>query len=368
MIYKNFGVDGEKISVLGLGTNGLGDLQNHDDAGVENRIRIYRSALERGVNYFSTAQLYGEGFAQEVLGKALGRRRNKITIASKFNPDSGSVKEFKKSLEESLRRLKSDYIDIYQMHWPNASVSLELVCGALAGFVKQGKVRYIGVSNFNHNLLEKVSMIVKDKSFAVVENEYNVWERSAEKEILNYCGKKGLILAAYSPLNRGKIVWNKKQFKVLQALSKKYRKTPAQIILNWLVSRTPVVALVRTDKISHLIENTDSFDFKLEAGDIRLINRTFVGRMRWVSLDKIELEGGGYRTEEEAIANRLNLLPSPQTLADNLKVYDMFKPLRLVPFKGKYRFDNYDYWGELKKYWAWRILWGVSRPVPAYIT
>jgi len=373
MIYKSLGGTEEKISALGLGTNGIGNRRNYNKLIVDTRIKIYKKAVDLGINYFSTAELYGEGFADEILAKAIKNKRKEIIILSKFNPENASSpKNSKRSLEGSLRRLQTDYIDIYQMHWPNALVSMEVVVSTLEKFLKQGKIRYIGVSNFDLNLIKKFSNLLQGRSFVTVENEYNILERSAEKGLLKYCEKNGQTLIAYSPLNHGRLSWNPIHLKILHYLSSKYGKKPMQIIISWLVSHNPVVSLVKTNNIKHLMENVDSLNLKLEREDIELIDNTYLSKLKYVMTEQIFLRNTDYRNEVEALENKLNLLPSPQVLAENIKAYNLFKPLRLV-FKGKsskhyYNLDDYDYMGELKKYWAWRIAFGIHKPIPSYVT
>lgn len=375
MKYKKLGNTQEEISSIGLGTTGSGSYSNIDHQKTNQRIKLYQQAVDLGLRYFDTAEIYGGGYAEEVLGKAIKGIRDKVFIASKFNPNNNSFKGIMKSIEGSLKRLNTDYIDLYQVHWPNPLIPVSETMDALERLVKQGKIRYIGVSNFSLDELKDAQIFLKKEQIVSIQVEYNLLDRTIEKKTLPYCMKNRVTVIAYSPLNQGKITWRKEQDSVLYDMAEKYEKSPFQIILNWLILHPPVIALTRVDSFEHLAENISSTSFALDESDQELLNNTFCEHCIYVPTEKIRVNGMDnqpiYTSIQEAIENKLDLIPSPEILAENILQRKAFKPIRLVPSKdpfGRYDYDPvpYDFKGEIKKYWAWLIAYGPNVPIPAY--
>jgi aryl-alcohol dehydrogenase-like predicted oxidoreductase len=375
MIYKKLGNTETQISAIGLGTTGSGSYANIDTERTKKRIDLYRHAIDMGINYFDTAELYGGGYAEEVLGEAVKGMRDKVFIASKFNPGNSSFDDVLKSVEGSLRRLKVDYIDLYQIHWPNPLIPISETMRALEDLVDQGKIKYIGVSNFSLNELREAQSSLKNEPLVSMQVEYNLLDRTIEHEILPDCAKNNVTVIAYSPLNKGKLSWSEEQKKLLHSLAIKYESSSSQVILSWLVSHSPVIALTRTSSLKHLRENNLSTEFVLEGTDLELMGKVFCEQHITVATEKIRVNGiddrAVYISVHEAIENKLDLIPSPSILAENALLRKEFKPVRLVPTKdrmGKYDYDldSYDLMGEAKKYWAWIIAYGNDVPIPAY--
>ena len=280
-----------------------------------------------------------------------------------------------KSVEGSLKRLNTDYIDLYQVHWPNPLIPISETMEALEKLVEQGKIKHIGVSNFSLDEFKEAQKFLQKERIISLQVEYNLLDRTIEKEILPYCTKNNVSVIAYSPLNQGKLTWRNKQTIILDNIAKKHRKTFYQIILSWVISHSPVVALTRADSFEHLKENILSTAFTLDKSDLKLINNTFCEQPINVPVQKIRVnkidDRPAYSSVQEAIKNKLDLIPSPQILAENILSRKIFKPIRLVSTKdhaGKYDYDldSYDLMGEIKKYWAWIIAYGPNVSIPAY--
>jgi aryl-alcohol dehydrogenase-like predicted oxidoreductase len=378
MKYKQLGATEEKISVIGLGTTGSGTAADSNVQKAENRIRIYKTGIELGINLFDTSELYGGGYAEELLGKAIHGARDKIIIASKFNPDNSSFSGVMKAVEGSLLRLKTDYLDLYQVHWPNPFVPLSETIAALEDLVRQGKIRHLGVGNFSLDEIREAQSFCRHEVLATIEEEYNLMCRDIEKDIIPYCTEKSITVLAYSPLNRGTLSWNPEQRELLETLARKHDAGPAQIIMNWVVGHVPVVALTKTDNLDHLRTAVHAIDLRLDEDDIKKINATFRSKLCMIPTDQISLQPSEnrpiYHTVEEAMHNKYKWLPSPEMLSRNLLFKGTFKPIRLVARRSTadnnnsaIHMDRYDLIGEMKKFWAWRIAYGDDRPIPAYV-
>ncbi len=375
MKYKKLGDTSVKISAIGLGTTGSGSYLNIDHQKTKQRIELYQQAIDLGLTYFDTAEIYGGGYAEEVLGRAIKGIRDKVFIASKFNPNNNSFDMVMKSVEGSLKRLNTDYIDLYQVHWPNPLIPISETMEALEKLVEQGKIKHIGVSNFSLDEFKEAQNFLQKEKVISIQVEYNLLDRTIEKEILPYCTKNNVSVIAYSPLNQGKLTWRNKQTVILDNIAKKYGKTSCQIIFNWLISHSPVIALTKINNSEHLKENILSTVFTLDKSDLKLINNTFCEKPINVPTQKIRVnkidDRPAYSSVQEAIENKLDFIPSPQILAENILSRKIFKPIRLVSTKdrtGKYDYDldTYDLMGEIKKYWAWIIAYGPNVPIPAY--
>ncbi len=270
MTFNKLGNSELQISAIGLGTGGA--FGNKSDSDL---VELVRSAIDLGINFFDTAESYFNGRSEVILGKALEGLKDKVIIASKFSPDHSSEAKIVKALDGTLARLKSDYIDLYQIHWPNMIVPLEETLGTLEKQVKKGKIKCIGISNFSLKRIKKSVEILKLYPLASVQNEYNFSERSVETKILPFCRKYDVTFIAYNPLSSGFPLKNKSQAYIVSKLSKKYKKSEAQIVLNWLISKENVVAISGTTSHLHLLENAGATSFLMESSDLDLFDKSF---------------------------------------------------------------------------------------------
>lgn len=198
-----------EASVIGLGCNNFG--RRLDEAATD---EVMRAALDAGITFFDTADVYGATLSEEFLGRALGARRDEVLIATKFGSPidgerkgGGSAAYVRRACEDSLRRLGTDRIDLYQIHFPDANTPLEETMGALDELVRAGKVREIGCSNFTAEMIEAGDRISTEKGvarFASVQNEYSLLRRGPEKNgVLAACKQYGLAFVPYFPLASG---------------------------------------------------------------------------------------------------------------------------------------------------------------------
>jgi aryl-alcohol dehydrogenase-like predicted oxidoreductase len=195
-----------EVSLAGLGCNNFGWR-----IGEEPSAAVVNAALSAGINFFDTADMYGDGRSEEFLGRALGPRRNSILIATKFGltvsgrPAGGHPSYVRSACEDSLGRLATDRIDLYQLHRPDPAVPIAETLGALRDLIQEGKVREIGCSNFSAEQLREAETAGQGPGarFASVQNEYSLIKREAEAEVLPECARSGLAFLPYFPLASG---------------------------------------------------------------------------------------------------------------------------------------------------------------------
>lgn len=365
---KNLGAAQTKISSVGLGTGtGFKYLNKKRD---QELIYILQKALDLGTNFIDTAEVYFDDHAEVLIGKAFKKNRRKVFIATKFSPEHSHYKEVLKSAEGSLKRLQTDYIDLYQIHWPNPVVPVEKTLKALEKLVKLGKVKYIGVSNFSLRQLKDVQKVSKIPIVSL-QTEYNLLERSIEYDLLPYCEKNKITIIAYTPLNSGNILKIEKYSKFFLNLSKKYNKTPSQIILNFLISHASVVAIPATTSVIHLEENAKSTDFVLEKSDLELLSKTFTTKVIDIDTAKIWVASisnhAAYKTIKEALDNKLNFFPSPFMLSQDIQKGDFLKPVKVRKIEKKENSFEYRLVNGRIRYWAWVIAYNGKKPIPAIV-
>ncbi len=235
-----------------------------------NARRVFRRAIELGVNFFDTADSYGPHVDEELIAEALHPYPKGLVIATKggllrprpaaWDPD-GRPEQLKRALDGSLKRLRLERIDLYQLHAPDPRVPFADSVGALADGQRAGKIRHIGVSNVNVKQLEEARRIV---TIVSVQNQYNLENRSSE-DVLKACERMGIPFLPWYPLGAGGVLAKEK----LKILSKKLQTTPAQIAIAWLLAKSPVMLPIPgTASIPHLEENVAAAQVKLTPEDL----------------------------------------------------------------------------------------------------
>ncbi len=370
MLTKRLANTSLRLPAIGQGT---GDFFWDSDVDYDTKVDLLRRGVDLGMTLIDTAEGYGSGISEEIVGKAIHGVRHDVVLATKFSPEHHAHGDVLTAAEGSLRRLGTDYIDIYQVHWPNPSIPVAETMSALRVLVESGKVRFVGLCNFSKTELIEAKDCLGEHHIASLQNEYNLFERTIEYTgLLSYCADNRISAIAYSPLDQGRTtVMGQEQLDVLATIAGRHDRTVAQVILRWLVGHLPVVAIVRSTREQHVNENAAATDFELSDADAQWINQAFHHEILQVSTDRIRVSLHGewghavYQTVEEALENKLGFRPSPVELSGSMREGDLLKPVRLVPSAdGRY---EYDLIGGRIRYWAWVIAHNGARPIPAYV-
>jgi len=277
MEYKE--IDSFKIPILGLGTWQIGgelEKSTRNDLG---DIELIQKAIEMGITHIDTAELYGVGHCEEVVGEAIKKfDREKVFITTKVGNTHLAYDNVIAAMDASLKRLQTSYVDLYLIHSSSSEIPLSETMKAMDKLVEDGKAKFIGVSNFSVEQLKEAQKYSKNK---IVANqiEYNLITRNngenninVESEIIPYCQKNGIIVIAYRPLAKGKIVDSLNV--LLQELAEKYSKTKSQIALNWLILKNNVITIPGSKSHEQLEENLGAIGWNLSNEDMKRLDET----------------------------------------------------------------------------------------------
>ncbi len=339
----------------------------------EKHVRALKLGIDSGMTLIDTAEEYGNGRAEEIVGRVVKGMRDKVFIATKFSPQHNSYNNVLKSAEDSLVRLQTDYIDLYQVHWPNPEIPIEETMSAMERLLSQGKVRHIGVCNLSLNEIKEAQTALTSAEIVSVQLEYNLFDRSIERNVLPYCEQKSITTIAYSPLDQGEITSDDKKLHTLQSIATKYDKTIAQLTLKWLITHPTVVAIPRAASEKHVLENSSASDFELIEEDFKEIDAIFKQECIYVPTDKIRVFAGGgkspdvIQTIDDVISNKIEFAPNPLILAKHFRKGEDIKPVRLLHSSDKSGKLDYDLVEGRLRYWAWVIAHEGKVPIPAYI-
>jgi diketogulonate reductase-like aldo/keto reductase len=268
--------NGFTLPVYGLGLWQMGGRRETDYSRDDIEVAAIKAALDAGITHIDTAELYGHGHAEELLGKALpGYDRKKLIIASKVLPEHQSYEGVLRACEASLRRIGTDYLYLYLLHqYPQTGLPVAETMKAMNYLVDQGMVKNIGVSNLT---IRRFVEAQEHSTHKLVCNQlhYNVQIREVEvKGLLAYCQQNDVMLVAWRPLQKGEI----RGVAILQELAEKYHKTPSQIAINWLISQPNVVTISKTSSMAHLKENLGALGWAMSDEDIERIRTGFPNR------------------------------------------------------------------------------------------
>ena len=356
MHYKKLGNTKIRVSAIGQGTMGVGGFFTRDATNDASQVELLKKGIELGLNLIDTAEAYGGGHTEELVGQAIKGKRKKVFISTKVSPEHLSYEEVIRAAEGSLQRLGTDYLDLYQIHWPNPVIPLKETLKAMEKLLFDGKVRYVGVSNFTLPELKKAQMIFRGK---IVSNqvEYNLFDRTVEEDLLPYCEKEKISLIAYSPLDKGKFANGRERVEVLKQIAQKYGKTVAQIVLRWLISHPAVIPIPKPSSIANLEENASAADFTLEKDDIELINKTC-----WQPVISIPVET--IKTDKEGLDK---FVPRPEDLAKSIKEGIPLKPVRVKRLAKKIGQYHYELVEGKVRYWSWFFAYDGKVPIRALV-
>ena len=226
-----------------------------------------RHALELGATLIDTAESYD---TEEIVGQASQGIRHKVFIATKISPHHFRRRDVKTAAEASLRRLKTDYIDLYQLHWPNLIVPLEETMSAMEELADQGKIRLIGVSNFLVGELRRAQAVLSRHRIFSNQVRYSLIDRTIEGRLLDYCQQNHIAVIAFTPLGHGlDQISRMDPAGVLERIAKQCGKTRAQVALNWCLAKEGVVTIPKASTIERVAENCGASGWRLTAEQLQ---------------------------------------------------------------------------------------------------
>ena len=308
MIKKQLGKNGPLLSAIGFGAWAIGGPWQFGWGKVDDNdsIKAIHTALDNGINWIDTAAVYGFGHSEEVVGNAVKGKREKVFIATKcglVNDGSGNAinnldpKSVRNEIENSLKRLQTDYIDLYQIHKPDPKIPVEDSWGTLVELKKEGKTKFIGVSTYDVSLLEKCMKIEQVQS---LQPPYSMLKRNYEESVLPYCLKNNIGVVAYSPMQAGLLSgkfdinklaeddWRRKNFffnepvltkalslvEKLRPIAKKSGKTVGQLAIAWVLKNPAITsAIVGARTADQSRENIDAADYIISDNDMKEIKK-----------------------------------------------------------------------------------------------
>ena len=257
---------GNEMPVYGLGTWRMGE---HEDL-FEREVGVIRAAIDLGIRLIDTAEMYGEGGAEQVIGEAIRGRRDDLFLVSKFYPHNASRRGVIDACERSLQHLQCDYIDLYLLHWPG-SVPLSQTFEALHELREQGRIRDFGVSNFDLYNLEAIPE-VEQSLLGCNQIFYNLAHREVEWQVAAWCRQRGIPLMAYSPLDQGGSLLRSP---VLEAIAENHSANAAQIALAWLLHQPETVVIPKSAKIERIEQNLAAVEIELSAAELAQLDAAF---------------------------------------------------------------------------------------------
>jgi len=264
-----FGPTRQLVSVIGQGT---WDIENADRA---QAIAALRRGLDLGMNHIDTAEMYGAGAAEEVIAEVIAGRRDEVFLVSKVVPENASTAGTAKACDRSLRRLKTDRLDCYLLHW-RGQYPLEDTVAAFEKLQHAGKILSWGVSNFDVSDLEETAKIAGKNRLVCNQVLYHLQERAIEHAVIPWCEKHGVAVVAYSPFGHDRFPSPRSSGgRTLQEIAKAHDATPRQVALRFLLRRSLVFAIPKASSVEHAAENAGAGDLRLTDAELDPIDKAF---------------------------------------------------------------------------------------------
>ena len=271
---------GERIPVLGIGTWNMAEKRSKR----ADEIAALQMAVDLGMTVVDTAEMYGGGAAETLIAEALGHRRSEIFLVSKVMPQNANRRGTVSSCEASLRRLKTDRLDMFLLHW-RGSVPLDETLQAFDRLRRDGKIRHWGVSNFDVDDMEELVALTADAGTPAATDQvlYNLMRRGIEHDLLPWSRTRDMPLMAYSPLEQGLLV----KHKTLQVIGRRLTATPAQVALAWVLQQPGVIAIPKAGHVEHVRHNRGALEIDLAPEDLVELDKAFPPPTHKIPLEMI---------------------------------------------------------------------------------
>jgi diketogulonate reductase-like aldo/keto reductase len=258
---------GERVPALGQGTWNMGEDRRRRRA----EIAALRLGVDLGMRLIDTAEMYAHGEAEQIVGAAIAGRRDKVFLVSKVLPEHATRRGTIAACERSLKRLDTDRIDLYLLHWREQEVELAEVLEAFAALVRAGKIRHWGVSNFDVEDMQELVRLPGGKAVAADQVMYNLDRRGIEHDLVPWCRRRRIPVMAYSPLDEGRLLRSRD----LERIAQQLEATPSQVALAWLLRQPNVIAIPKSASEAHVRENFAALDLRLGKQDLAALDRAF---------------------------------------------------------------------------------------------
>jgi len=268
MITRPFGATGVHVAVVGQGTWRMGE----DRGAQKDEVAALRLGIELGLTHIDTAEMYGDGGAERVVAEAVAGQRDRVFIASKVLPSNASHAGTVRACEASLRRLRTDHLDLYLLHWWSATHPIGETMRALEELVARGLTRFIGVSNLDAPQLDAARAALGRERLACNQVLYHLRDRGIERAILPSCERAEIAVVGYTPLARGGFLRG-----AVADVARRHGRTPRQVALNFLTRRPGLFTIPKASRPEHVRENAGALDFTLAPDDLAAIDAAFPG-------------------------------------------------------------------------------------------
>ncbi|RDV05076.1 aldo/keto reductase [Undibacter mobilis] len=269
---------GRAMPVFGVGTWRMGE-----SARVRaDEVKAVRAAVERGVTLIDTAEMYGDGEAETIVAEAVGARRDELFIVSKVLPNNASKRGTIAACERSLKRLKTDRIDLYLLHWRGGEPLSETIA-AFRDLKAAGKILDWGASNFDIDDMRELATLDRNGECAANQVLYNLTRRGIEFDLVPFCRESGIPVMAYSPLEQARMLGDT----TLKQVAQRHDASPAQVALAWLLRQPDIIVIPKATNLKHLDDNIAALDLKLTAEDLTALDARFPPPKRATPLDML---------------------------------------------------------------------------------
>ncbi len=257
---------GDKVPQLGQGTWRMGESTRKREA----EIAALRLGIDLGLTLIDTAEMYGDGVAEGIVAEAIHGRRDECFIVTKVLPENATRAGTIAACERSLKRLKTDRIDLYLLHW-RGRTALEETLAGFAALIEAGAIRLWGVSNFDVDDMEELLALPGGTGCATNQVLYNLRRRGIEAGLLPWCRERGIPIMAYSPIEQGRLL----RERTLTGIAMRHRATPAQIALAWVLRQRDMMVIPKSGTLDHVRENRAALDITLTEQDLGELDRAF---------------------------------------------------------------------------------------------